>query len=429
MRIGIIGAGIAGLTCAYELHKAGHEVEVFEKEAVVGGRMSTRQVGDYPMDIGANHLANVYTHMREYVEELGLDWQPMDFLNYRMYKHGGITGLLDSLSKKTQRRLVWRSLLDIHKRVDFFDFNTCAHLDTDTAEEYTRTKLTDEAYDYLIDPFVSVYQFHRANEISTGVVYGMMRSHYTKKRDWDLHHIAGGMIALPQALAKNVTVHLSTPVEKITPVDGGVELSVQGETKTYDAVVSAATASVTNHLFPTASAGQKKVLEGTRYAATIGLAFEVPKETLGDTTIVWVPYAVSKTISGYTNEAMKGEALVKNGKTLLITWFHEEFTRDVLFNKSDEEIYEIAKVELMKVCPYVTDPSILTPYDLQHWPEAMPVFRKGHLKMVKEFLDNHQGEQRVYFAGDYLNAPWTEGALRQGQRTAKRIIEELGGRI
>ncbi len=35
-------AGIAGLTCAFELHKAGLEVEVFGREPTVVGRMNTR---------------------------------------------------------------------------------------------------------------------------------------------------------------------------------------------------------------------------------------------------------------------------------------------------------------------------------------------------------------------------------------------------
>ena len=55
----------------------------------------------------------------------------------------------------------------------------------------------------------------------------------------------------------------------------------------------------------------------------------------------------------------------------------------------------------------------------------MPKFYKGYLKKMKHFLLNHQGENNIYFTGDYLNSPWTEGALRCGQRVAKHIISEL----
>lgn len=51
-RIAIIGAGLAGLVVARELH-AGHDVTVFEKARGVGGRMSTRYAGDFRFDHGA----------------------------------------------------------------------------------------------------------------------------------------------------------------------------------------------------------------------------------------------------------------------------------------------------------------------------------------------------------------------------------------
>lgn len=44
MRIGIVGAGIAGLACAEGLTRQGHEVVVFDKGRGPGGRMSTRRL-------------------------------------------------------------------------------------------------------------------------------------------------------------------------------------------------------------------------------------------------------------------------------------------------------------------------------------------------------------------------------------------------
>ena len=45
-RVAIIGAGLAGLTCAQKLRSHSLEVEIFEKSNVVGGRMATREIID-----------------------------------------------------------------------------------------------------------------------------------------------------------------------------------------------------------------------------------------------------------------------------------------------------------------------------------------------------------------------------------------------
>ena len=60
MRIAIIGAGVAGLSCALRLQAAGHGVTLFDKGRGAGGRMSTRRVetsaGETAFDHGAQYL-------------------------------------------------------------------------------------------------------------------------------------------------------------------------------------------------------------------------------------------------------------------------------------------------------------------------------------------------------------------------------------
>ncbi|NNE74117.1 MAG: NAD(P)-binding protein [Acidimicrobiales bacterium] len=49
----IVGAGIAGLSAARRLHRAGRSVRVFDKGRGVGGRMATRRIGGARFDHGA----------------------------------------------------------------------------------------------------------------------------------------------------------------------------------------------------------------------------------------------------------------------------------------------------------------------------------------------------------------------------------------
>ena len=54
--IAVIGAGIAGLSCATQLQEAGFKVSVFDKSRGPGGRMSTRRGDDWQCDHGAQYF-------------------------------------------------------------------------------------------------------------------------------------------------------------------------------------------------------------------------------------------------------------------------------------------------------------------------------------------------------------------------------------
>ena len=60
MRIAIVGAGLAGLSCAQALRAGGADVQLFDKGRGVGGRMATRRVdtplGPATFDHGAQFL-------------------------------------------------------------------------------------------------------------------------------------------------------------------------------------------------------------------------------------------------------------------------------------------------------------------------------------------------------------------------------------
>jgi predicted NAD/FAD-dependent oxidoreductase len=55
-KVAVIGAGIAGLSCARELQSLGMLVDVFEKSRGPSGRMSTRRTQDWSADHGAQYF-------------------------------------------------------------------------------------------------------------------------------------------------------------------------------------------------------------------------------------------------------------------------------------------------------------------------------------------------------------------------------------
>jgi predicted NAD/FAD-dependent oxidoreductase len=56
LEVAVVGAGLSGLVCARIVSDHGHRVRVFEKARGPGGRMSTRRVGDWRFDHGAQYF-------------------------------------------------------------------------------------------------------------------------------------------------------------------------------------------------------------------------------------------------------------------------------------------------------------------------------------------------------------------------------------
>lgn len=69
-RTAVIGAGLAGLSCARVLRRAGHYVDVFEAERIIGGRMATIRIGVVPYDHGAQYITSRSTRFRDFILEL-----------------------------------------------------------------------------------------------------------------------------------------------------------------------------------------------------------------------------------------------------------------------------------------------------------------------------------------------------------------------
>ena len=91
--IAVIGAGIAGLSCARVLHAAGHPVTLFDKARGPGGRLSSRRAPGAIVDLGAQYFtardplfqAQLSVWRRDGLIQLwptslwrvdGRDWQP-----------------------------------------------------------------------------------------------------------------------------------------------------------------------------------------------------------------------------------------------------------------------------------------------------------------------------------------------------------------
>lgn len=73
----VIGAGWAGLSCAYELAKYGHQVTILEAAPNIGGRARSVQFADTIVDNGQHIAIGSYFNMRNIIAELRLSEQDL----------------------------------------------------------------------------------------------------------------------------------------------------------------------------------------------------------------------------------------------------------------------------------------------------------------------------------------------------------------
>ncbi|CAN5554801.1 hypothetical protein BH24ACT21_BH24ACT21_02540 [soil metagenome] len=78
MKVIIVGAGLAGLTCAKVLHERGAEVVVFEASDGVGGRVRTDEQNGFLLNRGFQVYFTAYPAARRHLDHAELDLQSFD---------------------------------------------------------------------------------------------------------------------------------------------------------------------------------------------------------------------------------------------------------------------------------------------------------------------------------------------------------------
>lgn len=92
-RIIVVGAGVGGLATAIRLQSQGYEVEIFEKESMVGGKMHQLQGNGFKFDLGPTivMMPQIYNEVFEVAGKNPEDYIPMEKLDpiYSLTFHNG----------------------------------------------------------------------------------------------------------------------------------------------------------------------------------------------------------------------------------------------------------------------------------------------------------------------------------------------------
>ncbi|UJR78978.1 FAD-dependent oxidoreductase [Sandaracinus amylolyticus] len=224
-RIGIVGAGIAGLTVARALRAAGRaRVTVFEREPHVGGKCCTVRVGDREYELGAAIISPLYTNVRRLMRATRTPWAPVASIAYAT-PDGAIQSHL--LPPGMERRFVSfgaesaRCFAEMLRdralwRPGFAHLAESLHLPFETWAE--RHGYTDLAA--IVRPWFTGFGYGYLEEMPAAYVLKYMTV-------WGFPFAqlpGGGVRALCERIAREHDVRTDTEVRRIVRGDDGVML-------------------------------------------------------------------------------------------------------------------------------------------------------------------------------------------------------------
>ena len=282
MKIGIVGAGITGLTAAHELSKAGHQVTVLESTSRAGGlaRTFTDERWQWPLEIFYHHAFTSDKALLDLNRELGIAdkiafplpvtaiWQngtmnafdsPLAVLRYPYLSfvdkmRVGLTTLYLRLTRD------WRALEQV------------------TAEQWLLRYIGPRAYHALWEPLLANKMTRYYKEVN--MAWFWARIH---KRSQKLGYYQGSYQVLIDALvarsqALGAQIRFDEPVTSIEAVPGGVSVGTAARAVTYDAVIATVSPKTMLQLSPGLPADYAESLRGLRTLGALTLVLAVDRQ-------------------------------------------------------------------------------------------------------------------------------------------------------
>lgn len=398
----VVGAGVAGLSCARTLVEAGMRVRVIEASDAVGGRIRSDHVDGFTLDRGFQVLSTAYPELRDRCDVAALEpclferaalvhadgelWRwgdprgrPASVVDALRAPTGGVTDLVRLAAYAAVCGYAPASWL--RRRPDR---STRAH--------WSRWGLSEEVVDQLLGPFFAGLLLERELTTSSRFTDLMMRTFVRGRSAVP----AGGMQALPEQLAAGVTVALNAPVREVGPT----HVRTDDARMPARAVVVSTDASTCATLLPgLEEPGWKGVT--TWYHAAPAAPLDTPTllvdpaRSAVDNTVV-----VSAAAPSYAPE---GRALMAS------SWVHDDTQhpaeRDVrrrladLYGRGTDSWEHLATYDVPRALPTMTAP--------------------------------HRFRRSVrwagcYVCGDHRDTSSIQGALVSGRRAAQAVLTDLG---
>jgi len=466
-RIAIIGAGISGLSAAYQLQKArntGVELEytLFESSGRMGGSISSERVEGCLVEAGPDSFLTEKPWAAMLCKELGLGDQIIGSNDAQrktyIVVHGKLIAMPDGLMFMVPTKLVPTALSPL------FSWGTKVRMarelmhpprpmhGDETVGELVERHFGAEVVDRLADPLLSGVYGGDANKLSARAVlprfvemeekYGslsraMLAAHkkmaaMAKSQPARplFSSLKDGMQQMVDAVVARLTteaIRLRTRVRGVYPHNGGWRVAIEmGQDSYYDAVVLATPANVAGALLEAVDVDLAKDLLGVSYSSSVtvalgyymdqlrhlppGFGFLVPRSE--GTRMLACTFVHNK--FPHRSPADKG----------LLRCFLGGARDEAILSLSDDDLLATVRGELKNIIKLDANPIFAR---ISRWRGAMAQYEAGHLARVARIESCVSEMKQLAIAGNAFHGIGVPDCIRSGQQAADKILGALAG--
>jgi len=433
--IGIIGAGVAGLSAAWELIQQGHQVTIYEAGAEIGGLAAGfKDTGwDYTLEKFYHHWFESDADLLRLADEVGIRdkivfprpktsfWE-----NGKHYQlDSPISALLTPLMNPIEK--IRFGFVTLYLRFT----KNWQWLEQSTADEWLQRYYGKTLYEKMWRPLLIGKFSHLYNEVNMAWMWARLHSRTTR-----LGTYKGGFQQFLEDIAaklkaKGVTIHLNCPVENIDrQADGTVQLRTKDDIQSYAAVISTTSPRLLLKLAPQIEGAYAKKVKALRSMGAVVIIVSLKQQLMTDNTY-WLSLP-AKTPDKHKNP-FPFLALVEHTNYVDKKHFanqHIVYAGDYVeadheyFQLSDDELADRFLATFQRVNPNFSKDWIINQWVFRA-PYAQPLPTIKHSGNIPALRTSIQG---IYWASMSQVYPWDRGtnyAVEIGRRVAREVMEDL----
>jgi protoporphyrinogen oxidase len=417
-KVGIIGAGPAGLTAAYELAKAGITVEVFEAGPNVGGLAQSFELWNQKVDLGPHRFFSSDSRINKvWFEVAGPDFRMVNRLT-RIYYNSKLFYYplkpFDALRKLGLRQ-------SISSLKSYLLEKIAPTPDTSTFESWVVRRFGYKLYSTFFKTYSEKlwgiactdldedFAAQRIKKLSlweavkNALKGGKGNTHKTLIDQFAYPIGGNGMIYERMADYVNShggKVHLKSPVYSVTTEnEGGNEIVLEnGVTKPFDHIISTMPLTLLVNRLPDVPVSVKNKANSLTFRNTILVYLKVESSNLFPDN--WLYIHSKELLTGRITNFRNWVPEITNGeKASILTLEYWCYNEDEIWKKTDEELIKIASEELTKT-GLIAETAISAGF-VKRLARSYPVYSKGYKEVLKPVQDYLSGLKGLSVIGRY----------------------------